>query len=241
MKDQPADFHYLGPPRARRLVIFLHGWATNWRSKGLFTDLAERLAADECGCLLFDLNDYDRDGNAVLANLSQQVARLGKMVKLGRTLQAEASISLLGHSFGCVTTLSYLRQSDFAPERILLLAPAIGQPALRLRTYLKSRPDGRFESDGRISFKRKNGTTTVLAAGYLEELDFDLGQLYQAVLPNYQGRYKLIVAGEDHRRQPAAALAILANLGGQTMEGASHNFNQHRSELGQLVSRYLAT
>ena len=239
--NKPDCFHYFGSSKVRWLTICIHGWATDWRSKGLFTDLAEQLAAAGGGCLLFDLNDYDHAGHATLSRLSQQVARLQEMIELGAGLQPDAAVRLLGHSLGCITVLDYLRQGIIKPDRILLLAPAIGQPTLQLKKYLQRRPDSRFEADGRISFKRRNGTTTTLAAGYLEELDFNLGHLYRDVLPSYPGQYKLIVAGEDQGRQTPEAQAVLKDLQAQTLIGADHNFSRHRSELGQIASRYLAT
>lgn len=229
--------HVFGPHQAEQMVIYVHGWAANWTSKGLFVDLAEHLAQLRISSILFDLNDYDKLKNATFLALGQQIERLHLVVKHFQNINPLASVSLLGHSLGCITAMRFLKLERLALEKLILLAPAMGEPAKQLEQYLARRSDSRIDDQGRLSFKRKDGTVTTLGDGYLSELNFDFQKLYQETLPLYRDKYQIIVAQDDNERQTPQQQQILRDLGAQILPNANHNFTRQRSELCQILTQ----
>ena len=230
--------HIFGPHQAERTVIYVHGWATNWTSKGLFVDLAEHLAKFRISSILFDLNDYDDLRNATFLALSQQIERLELIVNHFQNINPSTSISLLGHSLGCITTACFLKLQRPDLEKLILLAPAIGEPAKQLEQYLVRRADGQVDEQGRLSFQRKDATITTLGKGYLSELDFDFERLYTEILPIYQDKYQMIVAQDDNKRQTPKQQKVLRDLDARILINANHNFTRQRSELCQILTQF---
>ena len=236
-KDDQLRLHCFGPQPSRHLAVYIHGWATDWTSRGLFTALADYLAGLQISSILFDLNDYDEAGNAFFRSLSQQTERLEQVVDRARKTHPDAALSLIGHSLGCVTAARWLQEKQPDLERLVLLAPAAGEPAKQLRRYLERRPDSRTDTDGRLSFTRKSGTVTTLAASYLEELDFDLLRLYRQNLPPWLGQTRIIIAEKDWRRQTSEQQSAFNDLGAKILKGADHNFTHQMPELRQMIAQ----
>ena len=236
-KDDPLRLHFFGSRPSRHLAVYVHGWATDRTSRGLFTALANHLAGLQIGSILFDLNDYDETGNVLFRSLSQQTERLQQAVDQAHAMHPGASLSLIGHSLGCVTAARWLQEKQPDLEKLVLLAPAAGEPAKQLRRYLNRRPDSRIDGGGQLSFTRKNGTMVTLATGYLEELDFDLLRLYRQSLSSRLGQTKIIIAEEDWRRQTPEQQSAFNELGAKILKGADHNFIRRLPELCQMVTR----
>ena len=128
--------HFFGSAQSRQLAVYVHGWATDRTSRGLFTALTEHLAEQQIDSVLFDLNDYNRSGNAFFHSLSWQTERLQQVVDQVCKTHPGASLSLISHSLGCVTAACWLREKQPALEKLVLLAPAVGEPAKRLPAIL---------------------------------------------------------------------------------------------------------
>lgn len=228
---EPVDLVTYGDLLSTRLTVYVHGFGVNYESRGLFTNLAQKLAAEDQRSVLFDLSDYDDDGNRRLLPLDQQVDRLARVVQ--QVGGPGPELSLTGHSLGCLVIASYL--VDRRPEagRIVFLAPVthdrVGES---METGYRRWPTTRAMGDG-IEIVGRSGRRTQFSRDYLDQLNLDTGDLYRRLAAGY-GRQSLVVwAGDDRRSGPGRG--DFQGVATATIDGADHNFSQHQNELVRAI------
>ena len=229
------ELHWFGPQPASQLVIFVHGFAVNWTSKRLFTDLAEFLADKGITSVLFDLSDYDKSGNATYLNLNDQQDRLNQVYKSVRQASPTAAIKLVAHSLGCGLVASVRADWLMDLQSVLLLAPASNRPGPSIKQHILDRP-GTITDGDKISFVRANGLNNNFDQAYVNQLDIDLDELYQKQWPQLTN-LAIILAASD--RYQASTQQLFKDNKAQTLADSDHNFTgKYRSQI--LAKAYQA-
>ena len=233
-----VDLHWFGPKPAKQVVIFVHGFAVDWTSKGLFSDLAEHLAHQGLSSVLFDLSDYDQDDNATYLPLLDQQKRLRAVSEIVAQQQATAELNLVAHSLGCGLVASMNQQWATALNKVLLLAPGADRPGSRIKQQILNRPDALTKAD-KISFVRSNGSRNSFDQTYVQQLDIDFSDLYKKQWPKLK-HLNIIVADSD--QYPPAVKQLFDQYRAVTVTGSDHNFSHNsRPELLRLASSFLLT
>lgn len=149
-------------------IIFSHGFGVRADDRGLFTDIAERIAGKNF--VMFDYNSVDADGNITVASFPKQVRLLSeKITKIGD------ADTIICHSQGCITaSLADLR----GIKRVIFLAP----PAeLNLERFMRifDRPGARIDLAATSSIPRRDGTTTFVGKDYVDGIaSINVPELY---------------------------------------------------------------
>lgn len=231
---QDSSFHHFGPQPAKHTIVYVHGFAVNYRSKGLFSDLAQHLAELGISSLLFNLSDYDEAGNSFFLPLSDQQKRL----RAAYTAAAERSdkVSLIAHSMGCGVACSLIPALKF--ERVLLLAPGGRASGRRIEAGMLKRPLSRRNPDGSVSFKRKNDTWSTFSKRYIEEFSINFFETYRARLRK-KSSLGIYLAESDSYDQ--VDFALLQALGAIVLPDSDHNFSATaRSQILQKAAEFFA-
>lgn len=212
--------HWFGNKAANQLIVYLHGFAVNWTSKKMFTDVATALAEAGQTSVLFDISDYDQQGNASYLSLSAQRARVAAVAADLRRRNPQAKISLIAHSLGCILTTSLGQDLLLGFEKILLLAPAGNRPGPRIEAEIRARPDA-SRNGNQTSFIRKNGVSNTFSQAYIKELDIDVIALYKKHWPLMPNLRVILAAGDQY---PAQLRQLLDLHRAETLADSDHNF-----------------
>ena len=145
-----VNLHWFGPRPAQRVVIYVHGFAVNWTSKGLFTDLGEELATQGLSSVLFNLSDYDQADNATYLPLLDQQKRLQEVTETVTELEPTAEVNLIAHSLGCGLVATMSDEWAATLSKVLLLAPGSDRPGPSIKQHILARPGTLTQAD-RIS------------------------------------------------------------------------------------------
>lgn len=228
------DIYWFGNKGAAQAVVYVHGFAVNYTSKGMFTDLADHLSDKDLASVLFDLSDYDRDSNATLLPLSDQQRRLREVYAAAK---AEADkVSLVAHSLGCGVAATLLE--ELAPDKVLLLAPAGDRHGPRIKDRLFKHHAAWTDKNGLIRFKRKNGTVTSFPERYVEEFDIEFSRVYRNNLGQAKDLKICLAESDDLTPEMKAAFS---GHGAVCLPGSDHNFTGNsRLELLELAAEFLA-
>lgn len=226
------NYHYFGPKQPGLVVVYVHGLGVDYASRGLFTGLAQGLATEDIGSLLFDLSDY-RNKEIHLQPLEAQVASLQAMVNYVQRTYRAARIALLGHSFGCLVLGQWLSQQPCYP--LILLAPARLDVGVVLEPYLRKRRGAYTDKQSRLCLPRQSGGLSIYPPQYFRDLANISPQLYL----NLPLEKSLIILSQaDYQRHNPKTWADFTNHGAQILE-SDHNFSDKQLVLKQLVSEYL--
>jgi hypothetical protein len=147
------------------IVIFSHGFGVQKESRGLFTDLASRLAP--AGTRLFDYNRFNAETNELLvAPLSENVRLLEEEIVRAREENPDAIIDLICHSQGGIIA-GLLQPTEI--RQIILLAPPLDMDVSGSLAYYASRPNAHVDQNGESRISRSDGTTLVVPKEYWSE------------------------------------------------------------------------
>lgn len=219
------------------VVMFVHGWGVKWPSKGLFVDIARALSHRGITSALFDLSNFDGNGNATFLPLTDQQDRIRNVELYIRELFPSARISVIAHSMGCRVMSTLLPQMAPRLQHCVLLAPAVGTASPRLKQRMLRHPGSYELPDGSIVYKRKDGTESSISNRYLEEFNKNWDEIYKSNLTSKN--YSIILAESDHREEPQEEL--MASLGAETLPGSDHNFTgEPRRQLVDMIAQNLS-
>ena len=228
---ETVDLVSYGSLLSTRLMVYVHGFGVNYESRGLFTNLARRLAAENRRSVLFDLSDYDDSGDCQLLPLSRQVDRLAQVVR--QVSDSGLSLSLLGHSLGCLVISRYLLDHQPANEKIIFLAPVthdrVGES---MEVGYRRRPTTKDLAGG-IEIVGRSGRRTRFSRAYLDELNLDTGSLYRQLVKAYKHQLFVVWADSDRRGSPDRG--DFNTIATTTIVGADHNFSQHQEKLAEII------
>lgn len=228
-----VDIYWFGDRRAAQAVIYVHGFAVNYTSKGMFTDLADHLSDQDLASILFDLSDFDRERNAAFLPLSDQQRRLREVYG---TVKAEVDrVSLIAHSLGCGVAATLLPELEL--DKVLLLAPAGDRHGPRIKDRLFKHHGAWTDEDGLMRFKRKNGTITSFSKRYVDEFDIEFSRVYRDNLS--QVKDLKICLAESDELTPAME-KVFAKYDTVCLPGSDHNFTgESRQRLLELAAEFL--
>lgn len=229
--------HWVGDANNNRVVIYVHGFAVNYTSRGLFTDLAETLKESGLSSILFDLSSYDEQGQATFGSLSEQQARLQNVYQ--QVVRNDRQLYVVAHSMGCGVLVSMSPQLPF--NKVLLLAPGNDHPGPRIKKYLLEKRGGREIQPQLYGFRRKNGLMNYFPQSYVDEFDVAFSDLY---LNNLSGvsNLQIYLAEEDLPNYNQSFEAVFKKYPTKTIAGADHNFTgHHRSEIQKLTLEFFST
>lgn len=222
---------------ARHIVVFSHGFGVGRDSRGMFTDIVKALPQGT-GYVLFDYNDIDEAARTVrAASFSEQVARLQAVLAWVKQLPEVETVSLVGHSMGCLV-IAELAPEDIAA--IILLAP----PTTPLGGYRRQRYTQRPQVkliDGAWHVPRRDGTTTIIAETVFEEFEQVDAEGVLVKLALFRP-FTLVIAEADEvlPDDDYTELIAMPAVTSYGVEGADHNFSgSSRPELLQLINRAL--
>ena len=216
-----VDLHWFGPRPATQLVIYVHGFAVDWTSKGLFTDLAEHLATQKLTSVLFDLSDYDQKGNATYLPLVNQQQRLQLVTETITKAEPTAQINIIAHSMGCGVVASMSDAWLAAFNKVVFLAPGSDKAGSRIKHHILERPDATTEAD-KISFVRSNGKLNSFSETYVQQFDISFSDLYKQQWPTLK-HLKVILAASD-KYQPTLK-ELFNRYKATTIDDSDHNFS----------------
>lgn len=119
-----------GPSDAARTIVFLHGLCLSSQSWSATIDLLPVQLTKAARIICYDHRGHGRSGQAAVAsyNVDQLADDLGDVMT---TLRVTGSVTLVGHSLGGMTALTYCarprHQQPVLAERLVLVATAAGR------------------------------------------------------------------------------------------------------------------
>ena len=150
------------PKNAQDIVIFVHGFGVRWDSRGVYTDISDRLPEDY-GTVMFDLYDVS-DKDVYIMPIREQVTRVQTIIRDTKAQNPEATIHIIAHSKGCIiTSLSNVHVTG----NVFFLAPPESF-GTRMETYFKRYP-GAIQENNSLIIPRKDGTITHIPESYFAE------------------------------------------------------------------------
>ena len=228
-----VDIYWFGDRQAGQAVLYVHGFAVNYTSKGMFTDLADHLSDQDLASILFDLSDFDGERNATLLPLSDQQQRLREVYG---TVKAEIDkVSIIAHSLGCGVAATLLPELEL--DKVLMLAPAGDQHGPRIKERLFKNHGAWTDEDGLMRFKRKNSTVTSFSERYVKEFDIEFSRIYESNLDRADN-LKICLAESDELAPETEK--IFAKYNTVCLPESDHNFTgDSRPRLLELASGFI--
>lgn len=227
------SLHWFGPLPNSRVIVYVHGYATDWQSEGLFSSLATNFAP-EVTSLLMDLSDYDLAGNCYFLPLSAQHARLDSVYAQLKPMGV--NLSIIGHSLGCAVLSSWLanNQADF--DHVIYLAPSLrDDPGPKIAQRIQTHPRFFEEKDGQIGFVRKEGTKTFISPQFIKEFSLKVTPNYLKVAQRLKTH--AILAEQDNDQATRQELEEF--FGATTLKGANHNFLTALGPLTEALNKII--
>ena len=224
---RPPVVNWFGDPQADRAIIYVHGYATDWRSEGLFTGLAQALQP-LASSVLSDLSDYDHDGNCYFLPLDQQHQRLNS---LHSQLGQETTKIIIGHSLGCLVAASWLVDHRIDCDQVIYLAPSLRDGVgPTITDGARQRPGAVQEPDGTVSWQTKRAGRIVIPPEFSRQFDLKARPIHQRASKRLPPT--AILAEQDLVRQPDD---IIDFFGATVIPGADHNFLETMPELTEIL------
>lgn len=214
-----------------RVVIFSHGLGMRKDDGGLFTDIAEELAARNISSVLFDYNRINEDSKEVFVPpFSEQVPVLQQVINNARTEKPAAEIVIVAHSQGCIIPAL----ADISGvSQVIALAPFFHTDISEVLKRYKKDPKNTIDFSGVSKRHRSDGTTTLLPAEYWSErFKTDVVGLYNALAL----KTKLtLVYGQEDQIMDFNDLRKIKNTHIINIDG-DHDFSgQYREGLIKLI------
>ncbi len=144
-----------------KYLLFSHGFGVKKDGRGMFTEIAENFT--QYMPVMFDYNVIDAEHNEVTVEpYSKQADILNDQIAKIYGLDKNADITLICHSQGCIIPCLI---DDIAVDKAVLLAPPkIVGSSLRKNNAAR-------EENGNVKVPRKDGSTTIVTADFIKELD----------------------------------------------------------------------
>jgi len=218
---------------APQMVVFSHGFGVERTARGMFSAIVANLPAGY-GYALFDYYDF-RDDEIEVTTFADQQARLLAVIDWVRQQTGVSTLSLVGHSMGCV--IASLAKPA-ALDHVIFLAPPL-QIGARTRRYFTAKPGARQDGDSWV-VPRSDGSVSRFPEKLFDEIEaVDSAKALLA----YAASQPLVViaAGADQLLQ-AEDQSVLrsAAITRLVVAGADHNFSgPARQPLIDLVRQQL--
>lgn len=216
------ELHWYGPTNPRHTVVFVHGFGVRWHSKHLFSDIAESLASSNIRSVLFDLSDYDEDGNSTLLPLTDQQDRLRSVIAKVQEMHPAVDLSIVAHSMGCGVVGTLLLELRLMVNKFIMLAPAVGSPGPTIKAHILEREGAYEDESGGVHFTRKSGATTNFDYRYAKEFGCNFNEIYAKSFPAVEDKLYIFLAEKDKRSIEDQLL--FKGHGGYEISGSDHNF-----------------
>lgn len=164
----PTPFTLNGPPvsgevrgnaESKKAVIFSHGFGVRRDSRGMFTDLVERLG-DDYLCVLFDYVDVNETGDTIVHPWSHQVKMLDEVVSWIREQYQPEEVIIVAHSQGCV--IAGLAAPANITKIVLNASPTTPTTLERMRRVFGHRTGTVIRDEGTSIITRADGSRTMI-------------------------------------------------------------------------------
>lgn len=174
---------------SKHLIVYSHGFGVRKDDRGLFTDIANAISDVEHR--MFDYNLIDDQANTLTVSpLQVQVQKLKEQLD---KIDSDTIVDLVAHSQGCVVAALAKPQNV---RKILCLAPPDNVDTERLINFFGNRDGSVIDLDGQSRIPRRDGSTTIIPAGYWQSLKgLDVIRLYNR-LPDL-AKVKFLRANND--------------------------------------------
>lgn len=210
-------------------VIMLHGFGVKRDSRGMFTDIENKLI-DEVLVVRPDLSNPSEKLTQVVP-ISKQVERLAAVVSYIINKHNITKYIFLGHSQGCLVVAKYMPKDS----QVFLLAPPIEAPYERfIKTPGWSRRGSVLKLNGESRLIRSDGSQTLVEPAFWTDFQTitDTTHLYISLVA--KNKVRIIFAGEDNvlgKETPPKSLDT------EVIDGADHDFSGSAREV--LIDRLL--
>jgi hypothetical protein len=194
IEKPPVSGEVRGNTESRKIVVFSHGFGVQRDSRGMFTELAQRLE-DNHLVVLFDYVDVDEEGNTTAHPLTEQSEMLNAVLRYIRETYLSEDIAIIAHSQGClVVSLS----NPDGINRVVLNAPPMSAPNItRMQKTFGSREGTHIVADGISTIARSDGTKTHIPPIFWEvTAGIEPGELYADLAD--QTEIYVVIANQDH-------------------------------------------
>jgi len=172
-----------------KLIIFSHGFGVKWDSKGMFTDIAEKI--DGFDFIFFDYIKSDKSGNTYMRSIEEQILIYKKALDLAQENNYE-EINVISHSFGAVVPLKF---NSPLINRFIMIAPPTGVNKEEQLRMLKQKPGSVIDLNNYSSIPRSDGTTTYIHYTFYDSI-VDLN-MFKMMNDNLSKQKSIITAIED--------------------------------------------
>lgn len=178
----------------RHIVIFSHGFGVLKDSRGLFTELAAMLSSHGIESVLFDYNEIRLETNEVVVKpFSEQAKILQQVIEETRAKSPDSVIDIIAHSQGCLIPAL---MAPLGIRKTIALAPSLSNSVERMVEYFQNRPGSVIDMDGISKLSRRDGSTTLVPAGFwLEKKSIDPLVSYNKFAKHTE--FTMVIANQD--------------------------------------------
>lgn len=230
-----------GGTEAPPLVVVCHGFSGSKESGGAAVAMADELSLLGFNTLLFDFTGSgESEGVWGEITLSRQVEDLGAAVDWARS-RGYRRIILNGRSFGGTTVLAYA-----AADRDICAVctwAAVARPLELFSAYIGEEINLTGPADGKIKLPGESDSSVYLRRRFFQDLRrYDLPACAARVAP----RSLLLFHGTADQVVPISDVHLLFAAAGEPkelaiIEGADHQFSEHREQIWNHFFRWLGT
>lgn len=228
--DKPFDVEITGPRDAETAVIMVHGFGVKRDSRGLFTDIEDRIS-DRALSVRGDFSEVHGDSTTAVP-LQLQAERLKSInAHLDTKVHSKKKV-YIGHSQGAIP----IARANITGAKIILLAPPIDSPYENfVKTPGWKKPGSVLDVDGKSRLQRSDLTVEVGKEFWDDFKQVDAIALYKKLAE--QNDVEIVFADADqvlgHQTAPEGLQAI-------SIPGANHDFqNEARSVLVESLDKAL--
>ncbi|OGK29521.1 hypothetical protein A3B02_02240 [Candidatus Roizmanbacteria bacterium RIFCSPLOWO2_01_FULL_42_14] len=166
LQESPVSGEIHGDPASKKVVVLSHGFGVFRDSRGMYTELAERLGQDRL-VVLFDYVDVDEAGDTTVRPLTEQSAMLNAVLRHVRETYNVKELSIVAHSQGCLVV--GLSNPDNVDKVVLNASPMAAPSQARMQETFGSREGTHIVSDGISTIKRSDGKLTYIPPEFWAE------------------------------------------------------------------------
>jgi len=150
----------------KHYIVYSHGFGVRKDGRGFLKDIAESMPEFEN--ILFDYNEINEAENTLrVTPIDQQKNKLLEVIENIKKDDPDAAIDIIAHSQGC--TIAALAKPE-SVRKIILIAPPDNTSAQKVMARYVTNKDSEINLQGDSKLKRRDGSTTIVSAAYLQSL-----------------------------------------------------------------------